>query len=121
MVPLCINLPNTSEMGAWTPYSSPSPPHTMSLSTRALGLVESICLQSKQATSRWTSRASQVVLVKICLQMQETQETRVQSLGQEDPLEKGMATHSSTIAWTIPWTEEPGGPQSTGSQRVGHN
>ena len=36
-------------------------------------------------------------------------------------LENGMATHSSTIAWTIPWTEEPGGPQSTGSQRVGHN
>ena len=45
-------------------------------------------------------------------------ETQVQSLGQEDPLEKGMATHSSTVAWRIPWTEEPGGLQSTGSQRV---
>ena len=44
---------------------------------------------------------------------------RVQSLGQEDPLEEGMATHSSTLAWRIPWTEEPGGLQSTGSQRVG--
>ena len=49
------------------------------------------------------------------------QETRVQSLGQEDPLERGMATHSSTLAWRIPWTEEPGGLQSAGLQRVGHN
>ena len=49
------------------------------------------------------------------------QESRVQSLGQEDPLEKGMATHSSTLAWRIPWTEEPGGLQSMGLQRVGHN
>ena len=47
--------------------------------------------------------------------MQETQETRVQSLGQEDPLEKGMATHSSILAWKMVWTEEPGGPQSMGS------
>ena len=49
------------------------------------------------------------------------QETRVQALGWEDPLEKEMATHSSTIAWKIPWTEEPGRLQSIGSQRVGHN
>ena len=49
------------------------------------------------------------------------QETWVQSLGQKDPLEKGMATHSSILAWRIPWTEEPGGLQSTGSQRVGHD
>ena len=48
-------------------------------------------------------------------------ETRVQSLGQEDPLEKEMATHSSILAWTIPWREEPGGLQSMGSQRVGPN
>ena len=47
--------------------------------------------------------------------------TRVQSLGQEDPLEKEMATHSSTVAWTIPWTEEPGRLQSMGPQRVGHD
>ena len=46
------------------------------------------------------------------------QETLVQSLGQEDPLEKGMATHSSILAWRIPWTEEPGGLQSMGLQRV---
>ena len=49
------------------------------------------------------------------------QETWVQSLGQEDPLERGMATHSSILAWNIPWTEEPGGLQSMGSQRVGHD
>ena len=49
-----------------------------------------------------------------------TWETWVQSLGQEDPLEKEMAIHSSSIAWKIPWTEEPGGLPSTGSQRVGH-
>ena len=46
-------------------------------------------------------------------------ETQVQSLGKEDPLEKGMATHSSILAWRIPWTEEPGGLQSMGSQRAG--
>ena len=45
----------------------------------------------------------------------------VQSLGQEDLLEEEIATHSSILAWKIPWTEEPGGPQSTGSQRVGHD
>ena len=49
------------------------------------------------------------------------QETQVQSLGQEDPLEKGMATHSSILAWRIPWTEEPGRLQSMGSLRVGHD
>ena len=48
-------------------------------------------------------------------------ETQVRSLGEEDPLEKEMATHSSILAWRIPWTEEPGGLQSMGSQRVGHD
>ena len=47
--------------------------------------------------------------------------TQVRSLGQEDPLEKGMATHSGILAWIIPWTEEPGRLQYMGSQRVGHN
>ena len=47
-------------------------------------------------------------------------EIQVPSLGHEDPLEKEMASHSSTIAWKIPWTEEPGRLQSVGSQRVGH-
>ena len=49
------------------------------------------------------------------------QETWVQSLGREDSLEEEMVTHSSILAWGIPWTEEPGGLQSMGSQRVGHN
>ena len=49
------------------------------------------------------------------------QETQVRSLGREDPLEKGMATHSSILAWRIPWTEEPSLLQSTGLQRVGHD
>ena len=60
-----------------------------------------------------------------CLSCKESsykmQETWVQSLGREDPLEEGMAVHSSILAWKIPWTEEPGGLQSIGSQRVGHN
>ena len=49
------------------------------------------------------------------------QERQVQSLGQEDPLEEEMTAHSSILAWRIPWTEEPGGLQSMGSQRVGHD
>ena len=49
------------------------------------------------------------------------QETQIRSLGQEDPLEKGMATHSSILAWKIPWTEKSGGLQSIGSQRVRHD
>ena len=63
--------------------------------------------------------ASLVAQVVKCLPA--VQETQVLSLGQEDPLKKGMATHSSTLAWKIPWTEEPGRLQSMGSQRVGHD
>ena len=53
--------------------------------------------------------------------MQEIWETWVQSPGQEDPVEEGMATHPSILAWEIPWTEDPGGLQAMGSQRVGHS
>ena len=53
--------------------------------------------------------------------MQKTQEMRIRSLGREDPLEEEMATHSSMLAWKIPWTEELGRLQSVRSQRVGHN
>ena len=53
--------------------------------------------------------------------MRETQEAWVQSVGQKGPLEQETATHSSSLACSIPWTEEPGEPQSTGSQRVGHD
>ena len=62
----------------------------------------------------WASLVAQMVKHLIAMQ-----ETWVQSLGWEDPLEKEMATHSSTLAWKIPWTEEPGRLQSMGSQRVG--
>ena len=65
--------------------------------------------------------ASQVALVVKNLPIQKIQELGVGSLGQEDPLEKGMATHSSILAWRIPQMEEPGGLQSMGSQRVRHN
>ena len=64
----------------------------------------------------WTSLVAQTVKNPPAIQ-----ETQVRSLGREDPLEEGMTTHSSILAWRIPWTEEPGGLQSTGSQRVGHN
>ena len=53
--------------------------------------------------------------------MQETQETQVQSLGWEDPLEEGPATHSSILAWRIPWAKEPGGLESKGLKRVRHD
>ena len=62
----------------------------------------------------WASLAAQMVK-----NLPAMQETRVQSLGQEDPLEKGMTTHSHILAWKIPWTEEPGGLQSMKSQ--GHS
>ena len=57
-------------------------------------------------------------VVKNSSAMQETQEMWVQSLDLEDPLEEGMATHFGILAWEIPWTEEPGGLQSMGSQRI---
>ena len=66
--------------------------------------------------SDWASPVAQMVKT-----LPAVWETQVQSLGWEDPLEKGMATDSSILAWRIPWTEEPGGLQSTGSQRLGHD
>ena len=62
-----------------------------------------------------------VSLVVQMANLRVVQETQVQSLGWEDPLEKGVATHSSILAWRIPWMEEPGGLQSLGLQRVGHD
>ena len=60
-------------------------------------------------------------VIKNLLAMQEPQEMQVQSLGQKDPPEEGMATYSSILAWRIPWTEEPDGLQSTGLKRVGYD
>ena len=64
----------------------------------------------------WASLVAQMVK-----NLPVVQETRVPSPGQEDPLEMGMATHSSILAWRIPWAEEPGGLQSIGSHRVRHD
>jgi len=60
-------------------------------------------------------------VVRTCLSVQKTKETRLGSLGWEDPLEEGMAIHSSILAWRIPCTEEPGGLQFLGSQRGRHD
>ena len=60
-------------------------------------------------------------VVKNLPEIQEPQEVLGQPLGRDDPLEEGMATHSDILAWRIPWTEEPGGLQSIGLQRVGHD
>ena len=61
------------------------------------------------------------LVAQMVLHLPAVRETWARSLGREDPLEKEMATHSSTLAWKIPWTEEPGRLQPMGSQRVGHN
>ena len=83
-------------------------------------------ITSDPLSSKWQREASSIYFLKIIrflLQnlpaMQESQETQVQSLGWEDHLDEGLATHCSILAWRIPWTEEPGGLQSTGLQRIG--
>ena len=63
----------------------------------------------------------QSLVAQIRKNLPSMQETQIQSLGREDTLQKGMTTHSSIRAWRIPWTEQPGGLQSMGSQKVGHN
>ena len=77
-----------------------------------------ICVYKYTDVYTYTSLAAQIVK-----NLPAMQETQVQSLSQEDPLEKRMATptHSSIIAWKIPWAEEPGGLQSMGSQRIRHD
>jgi len=76
-----------------------------------------------ELTSPWLGEwwSSRVLVAQTVKNLPAKQETQVWSLGWEDPLEKGMATHSSILAWRIPWTKEPGRPQSMGSQRVRHN
>ena len=93
-----------------------------------------ICFQESEETMLWDPALGKPVHVQevICgregffvaqmiKNLPAIQETWVQSLGWEDPLEKEMATHSSILAWRIPWTEEPGGLQPMGLQRVGHD
>jgi len=76
--------------------------------------MRSIC--NRKTSDKWASQLAQWVK-----NLPAMQEMWVQSLGQEDPLEEGKATHSSILAQRIPWVEEPGGLQSIGMQRVGHN
>ena len=66
-------------------------------------------------------RVEPLVVAQMVKNLPAVQEIQVQSLGQEDLLEKGMANHSSILAWKIPWTQEPGVLQSRGLQRAGHN
>ena len=82
-------------------------------SVQAGGIAQVVC-----PSLWWCRGASLTQMVKNIPAMWETW---VRSLGWEGPLEKEMATHSSVLAWRIPWTEEPGGLQPTGSQRVGHD
>ena len=84
----------------------------------ALGSNLGINNKRKKKTTNDTTTSLVAQTVK---RLSTMRETRVRSLGWEDPLEKEMAIHSSTIAWKIPWTEEPGRLQSMGSQRVAHN
>ena len=70
---------------------------------------------------KWVFSLLTCLLAQMVKCLSTMRETQIQSLGQEDPLEKEMAIHSSTIAWKIPWTQEPGRLQSMGSQRVGHD
>ena len=69
----------------------------------------------------WFDRSQEPVGAQLVKNLPAVQKTWVWSLGQEDPLEKGIETHFSILAWRIPWTEEPGGLQSMGSQRVSHD
>ena len=81
--------------------------------------------EDEKATSQDRSSENRPALISLVVQtvknLPAMWETRVQSLGQGDPLEKGLATHSSVLVWRIPWTEKPGGLQSMGSQRVRHD
>ena len=89
----------------------PRIPPTTCLCFRPTSGQTTMCEESPQAS----------LVAQMVKNLPAMKETRVQSLGWEDPLEKGMATHSSILAWRIPRTEEPGGLQSMGSQRVRHN
>ena len=79
------------------------------------------CLQGPWDISCCHDKDAASLIAQMVKNMPAMQETQVQPLGQEDLLEKGMATHSSITAWRIPWTEESGGLQSLGSQRVRHD
>ena len=84
----------------------------------ALNIIRTLVIERKHLS---TVEEKASLVAQTVKNLPAMKETWVQSLGQEDPLEKGMSTHSSILAWRIPWTEEPGGLQLLGSQKVGHN
>ena len=90
--------------------------HDWATNTHYCCIYKRHCIFHKYFKCQRTSLVAQMVK-----HLPTIQETRVQSLGEEDPLENEMAPHSSTLAWKIPWTEEPGRLQPMGSQRVGHD
>ena len=100
----------------WTIYTSSSFPVVLSCFLWILYLLSVKHWNKNEGYTSETSLVAQTVK-----RLPKMQGTWVQSLGWEDPLEKEMATHSSTLAWKILWMEEPGGPQSMGSQRVRHD
>ena len=107
------------DRGAWEATVHEATESWTPLSTDAQGTYDNATLPVCATISfpcQWTSLVAQTVK-----RLPTMRETWVQSLGQEDLLEKEMATHSSTLAWKIPWTEEPGRLQSMGSQRVRHD
>ena len=89
------------------------------LNHRTREVPATLCLD--RAFSLFTFKVIISLVAQVVKNLPAMQETQVQSLGQEDPLVKGTATHSSILAWRIPWTEEPDSPQSMGLQRVRHN
>ena len=116
---------------------SPAPPLTVSLPSSSVPRVlflqfgclspfgqEAIFSQRRHFPAGLLSELTLFIWVSLVAQtvkkLPPVQETQVQSVGQEDPLEKGMVTRSSVLAWKIPWAEEPGGLQPMGSHRVGH-
>ena len=107
------------ETGSWCPKGW-GPLHLM-----CLHLLVSVSFTDAVSNTNMIKQHSIGILTSLVAQMVKKlpalQQTWFRSLGQKDPLEEGMATHSSILAWRIPWTEEPGGLQSRGSQRVKHD
>ena len=107
------NLTSLTGDGTCVPYIGRWVPHHWT--TRQVLTTGTCCCLSLPSGNLWASLVVQMVKSPPAVQ-----ETWVRSLAWEDPLEEGMATHSSILAWRIPWTEEPGGLQSMGSQKVRH-
>ena len=89
--------------------------------TQLSDFTHSLCAHNRLRSIIYREIGNKKVVAQRLKHLPDMQETQLQSLGQEDPLEKEMATHSSTLAWRISWREEPGRLQSMGSQRVGHD